>query len=272
MGASATNETSQPAWFIRIPVFFGGLLFAFVRSVGQAFLFGIAALISGFSIPKISRHVVEIGVRTLPLVILVGFFTGMVLGLQGYYALSRFGSESLIGSMVALTIIREIGPVLAAIMVVGQAGSALAAEIGMQRNSEQIDALKIMGINPLAFLIGPRLIAAVISYPILTGMFDLVGIIGGQVSSVYILGIDQGVFWANARGGVEMSDLYGSLLKGAVFGMVTILVCCFEGFHSTTRSWARGARGVSESATRAVVISSILILITDYLITSFLII
>jgi phospholipid/cholesterol/gamma-HCH transport system permease protein len=243
-----------------------------VQSLGAASLFAVEALavtlFRDFSLRKILAHIYEIGVKTTPLILMVGFFSGLVLGLQGYFSLIRFGSEALLGSLVALTIIREVGPVFAAVMIVGQAGSAMAAEIGVQRNSEQIDALKIMGIRPLAFLIGPRLIAAAVVFPIQTALFNSIGIWGGHVSAVEILGIDNGVYWSSIRTGVFPTDIYGSILKASVFGLLTITVCCFEGFFTHERAFSKGARGVSESATRAVVISSVLILLSDYIITS----
>src|ERR1043166_6227775 len=144
---------------------------------------------------KIIRAIYEMGVRCSPIVLTVGGFTGLVLGLQGYYTLSKFGSESLLGSTVALSLVRELGPVLAALMIVGQAGSALAAEIGIQRNSEQIDALGTMGINPLGVLVAPRLVAALIVFPIHTALFDLIGIVGGYITGVLLLSVDAGVYW-----------------------------------------------------------------------------
>lgn len=243
-----------------------------IHSTGAATIFagrGIFAAFYSFSLRKLLLYIYEMGVRTTPLVLLVGFFTGMVLGLQGYYTLVKFGSEGLLGSAVALTIVREIGPVLTAVMIVGQAGSAMSAEIGVQRNSEQIDALKIMGINPVAFLIGPRLLAAVIVFPSLTAFFDLIGMWGGFVSGSGVLGIDEGIYWSNLISSLQPVDVWSGFLKSLVFGFVTILICCFEGFYTHVRSDLPGARGVSASATRAVVISSVLILVSDYLITSF---
>jgi phospholipid/cholesterol/gamma-HCH transport system permease protein len=250
----------------------GSFSLGVIHSTGAAATFAGRSLCAAFyplSIRKLLLYIYEMGVRTTPLVLLVGFFTGMVLGLQGYYTLVKFGSEGLLGSAVALTIVREIGPVLTAVMVVGQAGSSMAAEIGVQRNSEQIDALKIMGINPLAFLIGPRLLAALIVFPSLTAFFDLIGMWGGFVSGSGVLGVDEGIYWGNLMLSLKPVDVIGGLVKSVVFGFITILVCCFEGYYTHVRSTLPGARGVSASATRAVVISSVLILVSDYLITAF---
>ncbi len=246
-----------------------------VDATGRAALLGVQSVVlffvRGFSLPRLVERIYEIGVRTTPLILLVGLFTGMVLGLQGYYTLVRFGSEGLLGPAVALTLIRELGPVLTAIMVVGQAGSAMAAELGIQRNSEQIDALEIMGIETRAFLIGPRLVAALICFPILTAFFDIIGILGGYVTGVTILGLQHGVYWSNLIDAVQWSDVRGGFIKSLVFGFLVILICCFQGYFTHLQKRYFGARGVSYSATQAVVISCVVILAADYLITSFLI-
>ena len=220
---------------------------------------------------KIIRAIYEMGVRCLPIVVIVGGFTGLVLGLQGYYTLSTFGSESILGSTVALTLVRELGPVLAALMIVGQAGSALAAEIGIQRNSEQIDALETMGVNPLGFLVGPRLIAALIVFPLHTALFDLIGIVGGYVTGVLLLALEPGVYWQNVYSGVNIRDVCGGFYKALAFGFVVTAICAFEGYNTHRKATEPGARGVSQSTTRAVVISSVAVLAVDYFITSLLV-
>lgn len=246
----------------------------FVRDLGALVIFGFSALLGSlypdWSLRKIIQFLFEIGVKCTPVICLVGLFTGMVLGLQGYYTLSQFGSEGLLGSAVALSLVRELGPVLTAIMVVGQAGSAMGAEIGVQRNSEQIDALSTMHINPLTFLIGPRLIAAIIAFPMLTAFFDIVGIWGGYISGVVLLNVDAGNFVSGYKNGVEWIDVSSGFIKSLVFGFLTTLICCYQGYQTHIKSSAPGARGVSESATRAVVYSCVSILLFDYMITSFL--
>ena len=194
----------------------------------------------------------EIGVRCLAIVAIVGLFTGLVMGLQLYYTLVKFGAETALGTAVALSLIRELGPVLTALMVVGQAGSALASELGIQRNDEQIDALQTMRIDPLGYLVGPRLVAALICFPILTAIFDLIGIAGGFVTGSLLLHVEGGVYWSR------------------VFGFLTIAICAFRGYHTDRMASLPGVRGVSESATRAVVWSSVTVLAADYVITSFL--
>ncbi len=217
------------------------------------------------------RAVHEQGVRCLPVVTIVGIFAGLVLGLQGYYVLARFGSEGLLGTFVSLTLTRELAPVLAALMIVGQAGSAITAEIGIHRNSEQIDALTTMGIDPIGYLITPRLFAALVVFPILTIAFTLVGLAGGYLSGSLLLGLDPGVYWAAIHSSVRPADLTECLLKATVFGVFTITICCHSGFTTHLRLGVSGSRAVSLSTTRGVVLASIATLATDYLITSFLV-
>ena len=220
---------------------------------------------------RLVRAVYEQGVRCLPVILIVGLFTGLVLGLQGYHTLNRFGSSSLLGQLVALTLVRELAPVLAALMLVGQAGSALTAELGIQRNSEQIDALETMGIDPYGFLIAPRLIAALLVYPIMSAFFSLIGLVGGWLSGSVLLALEGGVYWSSVYRAVELHDVGQSMLKAFVFGALTVALCCHNGFTAHRRSGATGARAVSASTTRAVVFSSITVLAADYLITSLLV-
>lgn len=214
------------------------------------------------------RAIHEQGVRCLPVVVIVGAFTGLVLGLQGYHVMSRFGSESLVGSFVSLTLARELAPVLAALMIVGQAGSALAAELGLQRNSEQIDALGTMGIDPLGYLIAPRLLAAVVIFPILTVFFTLIGGTGGFLSASVMMGLDGPTYWSAARDALQPEDMIECLLKALVFGTVTIALCAHTGFNAHRRTDVAGARAVSASTTRAVVLASIAVLAADFLLTA----
>jgi phospholipid/cholesterol/gamma-HCH transport system permease protein len=217
------------------------------------------------------RAVHEQGVRCVPVVTIVGLFAGLVLGLQGYYVLTRFGSTGMLGTFVSLTLARELAPVLAALMIVGQAGSAIAAEIGIHRNSEQIDALVTMGIDPLGYLITPRLFAALIVFPILTVTFTLVGIAGGYLSGSALLGLDSGVYWSAVHSALRSADVRECLVKALVFGLITIAICCHSGFTTHRRAGASGSRAVSVSTTRAVVLASVATLAADYVITSFLV-
>jgi phospholipid/cholesterol/gamma-HCH transport system permease protein len=218
-----------------------------------------------------TRAIQEQGVRCVPVVTIVGLFAGLVLGLQGYYVLARFGSAGVLGTFVSLTLTRELAPVLGALMIVGQAGSAIAAEIGIHRNSEQIDALTTMGIDPLGYLVTPRLLAALIIFPILTVAFTLVGVIGGYLSGSLLLGLDSGVYWSGVHSAVRISDVQECLVKALVFGLVTMSICCHSGFTTHQRTGVSGSRAVSASTTRGVVLASIATLAADYLITSFLV-
>lgn len=219
---------------------------------------------------RLIRAVHEQGVRCLLVVVVVGAFTGLVLGLQGFHVMTRFGSENLVGGFVALTLTRELAPVLAALVIVGQAGSALAAELGIQRNSEQIDALGTMGIDPLGYLVAPRLIAAVVAFPILTTFFALVGGIGGYLSASLMMGLDGPTYWSNARETLQSTDVFECLVKALAMGAVTVSICAYTGFNAHRLVDVAGARAVSASTTRAVVLASIAVLAVDFLLTSFL--
>ncbi|MBF0468495.1 MAG: ABC transporter permease, partial [Desulfamplus sp.] len=190
------------------------------------------------------------------------------LGLQGYYTLVKFGSEGMLGSAVALTLIRELGPVLTAIMITARAGSAMAAEIGVMRISEQIDALETMSINPVRFIFSPRIVASIISFPLLTALFDVIGILGGYITGSLLLGINGGIYIYRVTDSVVMADVTGGFVKSFVFAIVVTTVCCAQGYftHLQTRG-GFGAKGVSFSTTNAVVNSCVLILVFDYVIT-----
>jgi phospholipid/cholesterol/gamma-HCH transport system permease protein len=220
---------------------------------------------------RLIRAIHEQGVRCVPVVTIVGLFAGLVLGLQGYYVLARFGSAGMLGTFVSLTLTRELAPVLGALMIVGQAGSAIAAEIGIHRNSEQIDALTTMGIDPVGYLITPRLLAALIVFPILTVVFTLVGMAGGYLSGSVLLGLDSGVYWSAVHSAVGLADVRECLSKALAFGAITMAICCHSGFTAHRRVGVSGSRAVSVSTTRGVVLASIATLATDYLITSFLV-
>jgi len=239
--------------------------------IGIFFFKSLALIFSRpFQIGKIIQQIYFIGTKSVFVICLTGAFTGMVLGLQGYYTLVKFGSTGFLGAAVALSLIRELGPVLTAIMVTGRAGSAMAAEVGIMRISEEIDALETMDINPLRFLVSPKLAAALISMPLLTALFDVVGILGGYLTGSLLLGISPGVYFMRIETSVIMADVTGGFIKSVVFAAVIVTICCFQGYFTHTRAEGFGAKGVSLSTTSAVVISCVLILITDYVLTSFL--
>jgi phospholipid/cholesterol/gamma-HCH transport system permease protein len=223
------------------------------------------------AIPDIIQQIYFIGAKSAQIVILVAFFTGMVLGLQLYFVLVKFGSVGVLGTAISLTLIREMGPVLAAIMITARAGSAMTAEIGIQRISEQIDALSTMRIDPLGYLISPRIAAAIISFPILTTFFDLVGIIGAWFSGCLLLGVNSGTYFYRVVASTQMEDIMGGYYKSIVFGLLVVTICCFQGFFTHMRTDSFGAKSVSLSTTSAVVISCVMILISDYVVTSFIV-
>ena len=246
-----------------------------VQAMGDFAIFTGTAFRSALGSRKIVRRIVragfEQGTRCLPVILIVGMFTGLVLGLQGYYVLNRFGSESLLGALVSLSLVRELGPVLAALMLVGQAGSALAAELGIQRNSEQIAALETMGVSSHAYLVAPRLIAALVGFPMQAALFITGGLWGGGVSGSLLLGLEPGIYWSAVERAVESQDVQECFTKAVVFGLLTIALCSYHGFNAHRCRSATGARAVSASTTRAVVQSSITVLAADYVITSFLV-
>ncbi|MEI6860852.1 MAG: ABC transporter permease [Verrucomicrobiota bacterium] len=253
----------------------GRTTLAVAGELGDFTLFAGRSLASAVGSRKLGRRIMralyEQGVRCLPVILIVGVFTGLVLGLQGYYVLSRYGSTSVLGELVSLTLVRELAPVLAALMLVGQAGSALAAELGIQRNSEQIDALETMGASPHAYLIAPRVIAAAVSFPVQTAFFSLIGIWGGYLSGSLLLPLQGGIYWASVHDAVKWTDLRECFLKAFVFGVLTITICAHNGYNTHRRTRATGARAVSASTTRAVVVSCIAVLAADYIITSLLV-
>ncbi len=214
---------------------------------------------------RIVRQIQFIGVKSTAVILLTALFTGMVLGLQGYYTLRKFGSEALLGPAVALSLIRELGPVFAAIMVTARAGSAIAAEIGIMRITEQIDALKAMAVNPVKYLVVPRIIAGLVAVPLLAAIFDVVGIYGGYLIGVKLLGVGSGIYFSEMRNVVEMHDVVGGVLKSLSFGIIVTWVCTYKGFYA-----GYGAEGVGKATTEAVVLSSVLVLVWDYFMTSLL--
>jgi len=204
-----------------------------------------------------------VGVKSIFVVVLTGTFTGMVMALQGYYGFRMFNAESLVGSTVALGMTRELGPVLTALMVTARAGSAMAAELGTMRVTEQIDALSVMATNPVKHLVVPRIIAGVIMLPALTIVSDFMGILGGYFVGVPILKINSGAFISNITRMVDLGDIYNGLTKAAFFGLILSLIGCYKGFNTTG-----GAEGVGKATTEAVVLASVSILISDYFLTA----
>lgn len=257
-------------------VFFGTIgksLLNVIGHLGATVIFFSTAFLRIFKrkqLIEIIHQVYYIGATSSSIVIIVGLFTGMVLGLQLYYTLIKFGSAGMVGAAISLSLIRELGPVLTAIMITARAGSAMTAEIGIQRITEQIDALYTMRIDPLAYLVSPRIAAAIISFPLLTAFFDLIGIFGGWVTAVTLLGVNEGAYFYRIHSSVDMVDVRGGFIKSVVFALIVSTICCYQGYFTHMRTESHGARSVSASTTSAVVLSCVMILITDYVVTSFL--
>ncbi|MEM6491909.1 MAG: ABC transporter permease [Pseudomonadota bacterium] len=211
---------------------------------------------------QILRQMVDIGFYTLPVVGLTAIFTGMVLALQSYTGFSRFNAEAAIPSIVVISITRELGPVLASLMVAGRIGAAMAAEIGTMRVTEQIDALTTLQTNPMKYLVAPRLIAGVTMLPLLVIVADLIGVLGGYTVATLKLGFNGELYLRNTLNALEVMDVVSGLVKAAVFGFIVALMGCYSGFHSRG-----GAQGVGTATTNAVAASMALILVFNYMIT-----
>ncbi len=244
-----------------------------VNHAGAAAIFLLLAswkILRPRQLEKVISQIYYIGARSTMIIMLVGLFTGMVLGLQSYHALVKVGAEGALGTLVALSLIRELGPVLTAIMITARAGSAITAEIGIQRISEQIDALDTMHIDPLRYLVSPRIAAAIISFPILTTLFDLIGILGSYVSGVWIMGANAGTYFYRVQSSVELKDVTDGFIKALVFAVIVATVCCYQGYFAHMRTESHGAKAVGLATTSAVVLSCVLILVSDYVVTSLL--
>lgn len=209
------------------------------------------------------------GARSLLVIVIAGLFVGMVLALQFYDTLVRFGSVSLLGSAVGLSLIRELGPVLTALMVIGRAGSAMCAEIGIMRTDNQIDALECMAIDPYRYLFAPRILAGLISVPLLTAIFILVGVFGGYFVGVILFGVSPGSYFNGMADTVLIRDLVMGFSKSVVFGLLIAWIACDKGYHlHLDKRGIHGPEGVSRMTTESVVISSIAVLFSDYLISA----
>ena len=253
----------------------GEAVIGWINVLGTATVFLFMALWKTFrpkQLSKVIQQIYYIGAKSTTIIMLVSLFTGMVLGLQSYHALIKFGAVGGLGALVSLSLIRELGPVLTAIMITARAGSAITAEIGIQRISEQVDALETMRIDPFRYLISPRITAAIISFPLLTALFDFIGIIGGYISGVALLGLNAGVYSHSIQSNVNMEDLTNGFIKAIVFAVIVATVCCYQGYYVHTRKDSHGAKAVGLATTSAVVTSCVLILVSDYVVTSLLLI
>jgi phospholipid/cholesterol/gamma-HCH transport system permease protein len=245
----------------------GELTLGIFNSFGQFALFLIRAIKTFFTtrlkVAKTLEEMQHIGVESISIIVLTGTFTGMVLAFQSYIGFHRFGGEEFIGPVVALGLIRELGPVLSGLMVTGRAGSSIAAEIGTMQITEQVDALRTVGINPMQYLVVPRIVAGVLILPFLSLFCSFLGIIGGYLVAVYALNLNPESYRAGIREYVVLSDITGGLIKSSFFGLLLTWVGCYKGYTTVG-----GARGVGISTTQAVVLGSIMILIANYFLTA----
>ncbi len=247
----------------------GAPALSILEKMGKMVLFFCSFLSWSVRPPFKIRHIVKqlhfIGAKSFFIILPTAFFTGGVLALQGFNTLQNFGGEGLLGALVALGIIRELGPVLAALMVTARAGSAITAEIGIMKITEQIDALKTMAVDPIKFVVVPKIIAGIIALPLLTAMFDLIGIWGGYAVGVHLLGVNEGSYFGEIKSNLDFEDITGGFWKSVSFGLLITWFACYEGYHA-----GHGAEGVGRATTNSVVITSVSILVWDYFMTSIL--
>jgi len=246
--------------------FVGRVVLDFFQTIGSVAVFAFMGLSHAVRPPffwrNYMRHFIEIGYLSLPVVALTTLFSGMVLALQSYSGFSRFSAEGAVAMVVALSITRELAPVLAGLMVAGRIGAAMAAEIGTMRVTEQIDALEALSTNPYSYLVAPRLIAGILMMPFLVAVGDIIGVMGGYIVGVYKLGFNSAAYLQQTWDVLETEDVVSGLVKAAVYGFIVTLMGCYHGYRSTG-----GAQGVGRATTQAVVSSAILILIANYFVT-----
>ena len=240
----------------------------FLERLGRGHLFfaetlaGIGAVLTRPSLLIAQLH--SVGVLSLTIILVSGLFVGMVLGLQGYNTLVNFGAEEALGVMVALSLVRELGPVVTALLFAGRAGSALTAEIGLMKATEQLSAMEMMAVNPMARVIAPRFLAGVIAMPLLAGLFSFVGVWGGHAVGVGLLGVDSGAYWSQMQSGVDFGeDILSGVVKSVAFGVVVAWIAVFEGYDCAPTS-----EGVGRATTRTVVHSSLAVLGLDFVLTA----
>jgi len=244
----------------------GGAFLEFLSATGRIVIFAATAILYGLRPPYyphlLLRQMIDIGFYSLPVVGLTALFTGMVLALQSYTGFSRFAAESAIPNIVILSVTRELGPVIAGLMVAGRIGAAIAAEIGTMRVTDQIDALTTLSVNPFRYLVAPRLIAGFTMLPLLVLVADVIGVFGGFLVSAYKLDLNAASYIQRSVDFLQTEDVVAGLAKAAVFGFIVALMGCYNGYHSKG-----GAQGVGAATTYAVQSSSILILVFDYILT-----
>ncbi|GAB3094437.1 lipid asymmetry maintenance ABC transporter permease subunit MlaE [Cupriavidus yeoncheonensis] len=212
----------------------------------------------------VSDQIFFVGNLSLVIIAVSGLFVGFVLGLQGYYTLNRYGSEQALGLLVALSLVRELGPVITALLFAGRAGTSLTAEIGLMKAGEQLTAMEMMAVNPLQRVIAPRFWAGVVAMPVLAAIFSAVGILGGYLVGVQLIGVDAGAFWSQMQGGVDVrADVINGVIKSFIFGIAVTFIALYQGFEAKPTP-----EGVSRATTRTVVIASLAVLGLDFLLTA----
>jgi phospholipid/cholesterol/gamma-HCH transport system permease protein len=238
-----------------------------VRRLGAVTIFLVQLLLQcvpALSRPRLLVHqIYNAGARSLIIIMLSGLFVGMVLGLQGYDLLQRFGSEEALGSAAALGLLKELSPVITALLFAGRAGTALTSEIGLMRATDQLTAMEVMAVDPLRHVAAPRFLGGIVAMPLLTAIFSLVGLYGAQLVGVQMMGVDKGVFWSQMQGSVGMRDVTEGVVKSVVFGIACSLIAVHEGYHAEPT-----AEGVALATTRTVVASSVITLLLDYVLTA----
>jgi len=243
------------------------LIVRFVRTVGQSALFLLSLLrhvIPALARPRLVVHqIYNAGARSLIVIMLSGFFVGAVLGLQGFDLLQRFGSEEALGVAAALGLLKELSPVVTALLFAGRAGTSLTSEIGLMRATEQLQAMEVMAVDPMRYVAAPRFIGGIVAMPLLAAVFSIVGLYGAQLVGVQLMGVDPGSFWSQMQSAVELNDVTEGVIKSLVFGVACSLIAVFEGYHATPT-----AEGVGLATTRTVVASSVLTLLLDLMMTA----
>jgi phospholipid/cholesterol/gamma-HCH transport system permease protein len=246
----------------------GHIVLNAVERLGRAALFLVEVVAGSRELARrfilVVQQVYAVGVLTLLIILVSGLFVGMVLGLQGYNTLVKFGAEDSLGLLVALSLVRELGPVVTALLFAGRAGSALTAEIGLMKATEQIAGMEMMAVNPITRVIAPRFLAGVVAMPLLAALFSAIGVLGGHIVGVGLLGVDTGSFWSQMQDGVDFQeDILNGVWKSLVFGVVVTWISVFEGYDAVPTS-----EGVASATNRTVVYSSLSVLILDFIMTS----
>jgi phospholipid/cholesterol/gamma-HCH transport system permease protein len=238
-----------------------------IRRLGSVTIFLVQLLMQcppALGRPRLLLHqIYNAGARSLIIIMLSGLFVGMVLGLQGYDLLQRFGSEEALGTAAALGLLKELGPVVTALLFAGRAGTALTSEIGLMRATDQLTAMEIMAVDPLRYVAAPRFLGGVIAMPLLAAIFSVIGLYGAQLIGVQLMGVDKGVFWSQMQGAVGLRDVTEGVVKSLIFGIACSLIAVHEGYHAEPT-----AEGVGLATTRTVVASSVLTLLLDYVLTA----